>query len=97
MGCTKQAQKGGVFKTHGAKVMCKRCSYKGCTSYSRGKLGLCMKHQSEECIITNENPSHEAITELPLSTPSRHSNYDVDDEELNSWIWRSSRMQRYVA
>ena len=56
-----------------------------------------MKHQSEECIITNENPSHEAITELPLSTPSRHSNYDVDDEELNSWIWRSSRMQRYVA
>ena len=83
-GCTKQAIKGGVCVTHGAKV--KRCSVEGCTKQVE-KGGVCYRHRSKS-IITINNPSQEAITELPTN--------NQDEEELNSWIWRSSRVQKRV-
>ena len=80
-GCTKQAIKGGVCVTHGAKV--KLCSVEGCTKQFK-KGGVCYRHRSKS-IITINNPSQEAITELRTN--------NQDEEELNSWIWRSSRVQ----
>jgi hypothetical protein len=83
-GCKNQAVQGGVCVTHGAKV--KGCSVEGCTKQVK-KGGVCYRHRSK-CIITINNPSQEAITELPTN--------NQDEEELNSWIWRSSRVQKRV-
>ena len=80
-GCKNQAVQGGVCVTHGAKV--KRCSVEGCTKQVK-KGGVCYRHRSKSIIMIN-NPSQEAITELPTN--------NQDEEELNSWIWRSSRVQ----
>ena len=41
-GCTSFAQKGGVCKKHGAKLL-KRCSSQGCTNKARIG-GVCVKH-----------------------------------------------------
>jgi hypothetical protein len=46
-------------------------------------------------VIAINNPSLEAISELPSIPPPHQSiNYEDEEEELNSWIWRSSRIPR---
>lgn len=45
-GCTNGAVKGGVCKTHGAKVEKKHRSFEGCTSQAqKGEFVLCMAQQ----------------------------------------------------
>lgn len=83
-GCTNQVVKGGVCVTHGAKL--KQCSLDGCTNNAK-KGGLCYRHRSK---ITNaNNNSEQPPNVVPLAVPARQLvNFD-DEEELNSWIWRS--------
>jgi len=84
-GCANGAIRRGVCWTHGAKV--KQCSIKACT---KGVVegGVCYIHRSKNSINANNNPSQEAIPELPSNLSSQLINHD-DEEELNSWIWRS--------
>ena len=42
-GCNNKAVKGGVCKTHGAKVEVRRCSFEGCTNQAK-KGGVCITH-----------------------------------------------------
>jgi hypothetical protein len=85
VGCKNRVKKGGVCVTHGAKV--KRCSYEGCTKYPQGKGGVCCSHRSKIITATNNPAAKEAKT-LQI--------YE-DEEELNSWIWGSSRMSMKLA
>jgi hypothetical protein len=87
-GCTKQAQKGGVCVTHGAKR--KRCSFEGCSTQSR-KGGVCYRHCSK--IIKSKSNLAPAKAVIPVIPPHQLIDYE-DEDELNSWIWRSSRMKR---
>jgi hypothetical protein len=87
-GCTNQAYKGGVCVTHGAKV--KRCTFEGgCTNQAK-KGGVCITHGSKDL---NKSPKVQPNANVTPSIPSCQSiNYkDEDEEELNSWIWRSYR------
>ena len=90
-GCARKAVKGGVCITHGAIVERKRCNFKGCTSNAQ-KGGVCRGHSSKRIKANNINPTLQPNTVTP-AIPSRQSiNYeDEDEEQLNSWIWRSSR------
>jgi hypothetical protein len=46
------------------------------------------------CIATsNNNPTPQLNTNVIPATPSCQLNNCKDEEELNSWIWRSSRVQ----
>ena len=81
-GCTNKVQKGGVCITHGA--MTKRCSFEGCTN---GVVngGVCRRHSSTNINATNSND----VT--PVIASRRSVDYDYEEEEeLNSWIWRST-------
>jgi hypothetical protein len=89
-GCTNCVVKGGVCVIHGAKRERKRCSFKGCSSYAQ-KAGLCKRHCSKS-IITLTNPVLHSNA-VPPSVPPQAVDYE-DEEELNSWIWGSSRMTR---
>jgi hypothetical protein len=88
-GCTNHSVKGGVCVTHGAKK--KLCSFDGCTKQVQ-KGGVCYKHGSKS-IITLNNPVLQSNAIPPSVPPHQAVDYD-DEEELNSWIWRSSRMTR---
>jgi hypothetical protein len=91
-GCTNQALKGGVCITHGATR--KQCSFEGCTNKVK-KGGVCYRHRSKSTIISTNNPTLEANIALPSSVPPSHQSTDYEDEEeLNSWIWKSSRIPR---
>ena len=93
-GCTKQVKKGGVCVTHGAKVGSKRCNFKGCTSYSPRKGGVCYRHRSKSINAIN-NPAQEANAFPPsVSLPHQQAVDYEEEEELNYWIWGSSRMPR---
>jgi len=71
----------------------KRCNFKGCTSYSRGEEGVCYRHRSKSINAIN-NPAQEANAVPPsVSLPHQAVDYE-EEEELNSWIWGSSRMPR---
>jgi hypothetical protein len=90
-GCANQAQKKGVCVTHGAKKTRKVCTHTGCTAYAQ-KGGMCRRHPSKRINTNNINPTlqPDAVTSaIPHHLPM---NYEDDEEELNSWIWRSSRM-----
>jgi hypothetical protein len=90
-GCTNQAKKGGVCVTHGAKM--KRCSFDGCTSNAK-KGGVCYRHRSKSGIITlTTNPVLQSNDVPSFVLPHQSVDYE-DEEELNSWIWGSSRMPR---
>ena len=54
-------------------------------------LLVCERHCSES--ITINNPLQEAITMVPPIPSCQSMNFE-DEEELNSWIWRSSHIQR---
>ena len=88
-GCARKAVIGGVCITHGAIVERKRCNFEKCTSNAQ-KGGVCRRHF--EIKANNINPTLQPNTVTP-AIPSRQSfNYeDEDEEQLNSWIWRSSR------
>ena len=88
-GCARGAVKEGVCITHGAIVERKRCNFEKCTSNAQ-KGGVCRRHF--EIKANNINPTLQPNTVTP-AIPSRQSiNYeDEDEEQLNSWIWRSSR------
>jgi len=77
--------------THGAKGSLKRCSFLGCTSYAK-KGGVCYRHCSKSINIYN-NPLQGVITELPPIPSCQSINYE-DEEELNTWIWRSCCVNR---
>jgi hypothetical protein len=78
--CTNQVVKGGVCVTHGATR--KQCSFEGCTSYSQ-KRGFCKRHSSKNINATKNNH----VT--PVIASCRSVDYE-EEEELNSWIWRSN-------
>jgi hypothetical protein len=81
-GCTNQALKGGICVTHGARK--KRCSFKECTNQVQ-KGGVCRRHGSKNINATNNND----VT--PVIASRRLVDYDYEEEEeLNSWIWRSN-------
>ena len=103
-GCNNQVMKGGLCITHGAErkrcsfVGCtnqvgkgrvcvthgakvKQCSFEGCTKQARGKGGVCQRHRNNTSAI----PPHLLM------------NYEDDEKEFNSLIWRSSQMTRVVA
>ena len=89
-GCTNKVQQGGVCITHGAiRVLRKRCSHNGCTSYAK-KGGVCTRHRSKSSINANNIPTLQPNAFPPSVLPHRSADYE-DEEELNSWIWRSSR------
>jgi hypothetical protein len=63
----------------------KRCSFEGCTKYPQGKGGVCRRHGSTNINATNNNH----VT--PVIASRRSVDYDYEEEEeLNSWIWRSN-------
>ena len=90
-GCTNRVIKGGVCITHGAKVERKRCSFEGCTSHAQ-KGGVCWRHSSKR-IKANNNPTIQSTAVTSAIPPHLPMNYEDEEEELNSWIWRSSRRQ----
>jgi hypothetical protein len=89
-GCANHVVKGGVCITHGATV--KRCSFEDCNNHAK-KGGFCKRHYSERINAIN-NPSHRAINELPPILPCQSINDYADEEELNSWIWKSNAHAR---
>jgi hypothetical protein len=92
VGCTSYARKGGVCVTHGAKL--KRCSIKGCAKQAQ-KRGVCSSHSSKNITATNNPAPQEAKIAVPPAFPPLQI-YE-DEEELTSWIWRSSLMSRKLA
>ena len=89
-GCTNRVIKGGVCITHGAKVERKRCSFEGCTSHAQ-KRGICRRHSSKR-IKANINPTIQSNAVTSAIPPHLLMNYEDEEEELNSWIWRSTRL-----
>jgi hypothetical protein len=80
VGCNKYAQKGGVCITHGAEV--KRCNFDGCTNHVK-KGGVCRSSKNINATNTNDG--------TPVIASRRLVDYDYEEEEeLNSWIWRSN-------
>jgi hypothetical protein len=68
----------------------KQCSLDGCTN--NAKKGVCYRHRTK---ITNaNNKSEQPPNVVPSTVPARQLVKFDDEEELNSWIWRSSRMAR---
>jgi hypothetical protein len=93
MGCTNFSVKGGVCITHGAKH--KRCSFEGCTNGAR-KRGVCVTHGEKSGINTNNNST--LVSSANVTPPILpHQSIDSDEEELNSWIWKSCRIPKYCA
>jgi hypothetical protein len=91
-GCNNHVVKGGVCVTHGAKKTRKVCSHTGCTSYAQ-KGGVCYRHRTKSININaNNNPTIRPNAVTSAIPPHQPMNYEDDEEELNSWIWRSSRM-----
>ena len=87
-GCTNKVYTGGVCVTHGAKVSArKRCTFEGCSSYAQ-KAGLCKRHCSESINAIINTAAQAKNTVTPSLPPSQSIDYE-DEEELNSWIWRS--------
>jgi hypothetical protein len=62
----------------------KRCIFDGCTNHAR-KGGVCRRHSSKNINAANNNDGTHVIA-------SRRSvDYDFEEEEeRNSWIWRSN-------
>jgi hypothetical protein len=80
--------------THGAKR--KQCSFEGCNKCAI-KGGVCKRHCSESINIIN-NPASQAKGAVTPAIPPHQSICYDEEEELNSWIWRSNshlRMQLY--
>jgi hypothetical protein len=96
-GCTNQARIGGVCITHGATK--KRCIFEG---FRNGvvKAGVCITHGAKlqhppKVKNANDNNPEPPQNVVPTAVLSRQlSNFFDDEEELNSWIWRSSQMAR---
>jgi hypothetical protein len=87
---------GGVCITHCATV--KRCSFEGCKN-GVVKAGVCITHgaklQRPKVTHANDNNPEPPQNVVPTAVSSLQlSNFFDDKEELNSWIWRSSRMAR---
>ena len=96
-GCTSYFHfiKGGVCVTHGAKK--KRCSVEGCTKYKM-KGGVCYRHRSKSINAKNNLTLLQLNAGVtPATIPFRQSIEYEDEEELNSWIWKSSHGTRCVA
>jgi hypothetical protein len=83
-GCTNHAKKGGVCWTHGAKVNAKLCSHDGCSSYCQ-KGGVCYRHRSRKVSTHRTTLEPNAVPPVPHNQVVDYE----DEEELNSWIWRS--------
>jgi hypothetical protein len=82
--------KEGVCITHG--TMIKSCSSKGCTN-GAAKEGVCCMHGSKS--INTNNISTIQSNAIPSSIPPLHQSIDYEEEEeLNSWIWKSCRIPR---
>ena len=83
--------------THGAKrKRCKKkrkqCSFEGCVNKAYHKGGVCCRHRSKS-IITLTNPVLQSNAIPPSVPPHQAVDYE-NEEELNTWIWGSSRMPR---
>jgi len=87
-GCARKAVKGGVCITHGAIVERKRCNFEGCTSNAQ-KGGVCRGHSSKR-IKANNNRTIQSNAVTSVISPHLLMNNEDEEEELNSWIWRSS-------
>jgi hypothetical protein len=81
-GCKNGVRKGGVCVTHGAKI--KQCSFEGCTNQVV-KGGVCYRHLKK----------YGTCPEIPPTPPYQSINYE-DEEELNSWIWKSRSHEKVV-
>ena len=92
-GCTNGAVRGGVCITHGSKVERKHCSFEGCASFAQ-KGGVCKRHGSTTIINTDNtnSPTIEQKVEVTLAIPLRESINHEEEEELISWICKSSRI-----
>jgi hypothetical protein len=94
-GCTNGAVKGGVCVTHGATR--KGCSFEGCTSNARGKEGVCYRHREKSGINTNNNSTLVSNADVTPPIPPYQSIDYEEEEELNSWIWKSCRIPKNYA
>jgi hypothetical protein len=92
-GCTNQTVVGGVCITHGATVKC--CSFEDCNNHAK-KGGVCYRHRTKS-INANDNPTLQLNDVTSVMSHHLPMNYEDEEEELNSWIWRSSRRARCVA
>lgn len=78
---------GRICVTHGAKV--KQCSFEDCRSNTR-KVGLCYRHGSKSFNAIN-NPTLQPNADFtPINDPPYQSTNYEDEEEFDSWIWRSN-------
>jgi hypothetical protein len=65
-------------------VEVKRCSFEGCANQVK-QGGFCKRHGSTNINATNTNDG------TPIIASRRSVDYDYEEEEeLNSWIWRSN-------
>jgi hypothetical protein len=73
--------------THGAKR--KQCNFEGCTNHSQ-KGGVCYRHCANGGTNSNNNPTLQPSIDIIPAIPPLQSVNNEDEEELNSWILRSS-------
>jgi hypothetical protein len=79
-GCNKHAKNGGFCITHGVEM---KLADEGCTKYPQGKDGG---------TNSNNNPTLQPSIDIIPAIPPFPSVHYEDEEERNSWIWRSSRI-----
>jgi hypothetical protein len=72
----------------------KRCIFEGCTNQAQ-KGGVCVTHGKKNGINTNSTLVTSADV-TPIIPPHQSIDYE-EEEELNSWIWKSCRIPKYGA
>jgi hypothetical protein len=65
--------------------------------YQSVKGGVCYRHREKSGINTNNNLTLVTSADVtPLIPPHQSIDYE-EEEELNSWIWKSCRIPKYGA
>jgi hypothetical protein len=92
-GCNNIAIRRGVCWTHGAKINASSRD----VAPMPGEGGVCYMHRGKSGINTNNNSTLVTSANVTPPIPPHQSIDYEEEEELNSWIWKSCRIPRNYA